>query len=115
MQKKDVDPVISSDPEQMPGIEFTPLFDYAPVLVASGNHLLAQKKYINAEDFRKETLITYPVVRSRCDVFSQLLLAAKIEPLAIRQVELTAVILPLVASNRGVTVLPDWVFQEVKI
>jgi len=47
-------------------------------------------------------------------VFSQLLLPAKVEPLAIRQVELTAVILLLVASNRGVTVLPDWVVREVK-
>ncbi len=31
-----------------------------------------------------------------------------------RQVELTAVILMLVASGRGVSVLPDWVLREVK-
>ena len=31
-----------------------------------------------------------------------------------RQVELTAVILMLVAANRGVAVLPDWVLREVK-
>jgi LysR family transcriptional regulator for metE and metH len=37
-----------------------------------------------------------------------------VEPAAIRQVELTAVILLLVASNRGVAVLPDWVVREVK-
>jgi LysR family transcriptional regulator, regulator for metE and metH len=29
-------------------------------------------------------------------------------------VELTAVILLLVASNRGVAVLPDWVVREVR-
>jgi len=39
---------------------------------------------------------------------------AKVEPAAIRQVELTAVILLLVASNRGVTVLPDWVVRDVR-
>jgi LysR family transcriptional regulator for metE and metH len=33
---------------------------------------------------------------------------------AVRQVELTAVILLLVASNRGVAVLPDWVVREVR-
>ena len=65
-------------------------------------------------DFRGETLITYPVERSRLDVFSQLLIPAKVEPGSIRQVELTAVILLLVASNRGVAVLPDWVVREVK-
>jgi LysR family transcriptional regulator for metE and metH len=48
------------------------------------------------------------------DVFSQLLIPAKVEPASVRQVELTAVILLLVASNRGVAVLPDWVVREVK-
>ena len=48
------------------------------------------------------------------DIFSQLLMPAKVEPAAIRPVELTDVILLLVASNRGVSVLPDWVVREVK-
>jgi LysR family transcriptional regulator for metE and metH len=82
--------------------------------VASSQHPLAQKEWIDAEDFRGQTLITYPVERTRLDVFSQLLIPAKVEPAAIRQVELTAVILLLVASNRGVSVLPDWVVREVK-
>ena len=45
---------------------------------------------------------------------TQLLIPAKVEPGAVRQAELTAVILLLVASNRGVSVLPDWVVREVK-
>jgi LysR family transcriptional regulator for metE and metH len=114
LQKEDVDVVISSDPEDLPGVTFTPLFDYHPVFVAGAAHPLATKPYIEAEDFRGETLITYPVERARLDVFSQLLTPAKVEPAAIRQVELTAVILLLVASNRGVSVLPDWVVREVK-
>ncbi|MDJ0820432.1 MAG: LysR family transcriptional regulator [Paracoccaceae bacterium] len=112
--KEDVDVVISSDPEDLPGITFNPLFDYAPVFVAASSHPLAAKDYIEAGDFRGQTLITYPVDRARLDVFSQLLTPAKVEPAAIRQVELTAVILLLVASNRGVSVLPDWVVREVK-
>ncbi|GIT86907.1 LysR family transcriptional regulator [Roseobacter sp. OBYS 0001] len=112
--KEEVDLVVSSDPEDLPGVEFVELFDYAPVFVAASTHALAQKPYIEAGDFRGETLITYPVERSRLDVFSQLLIPAKVEPAAIRQVELTAVILLLVASNRGVAVLPDWVVREVK-
>ncbi|APX24829.1 MULTISPECIES: LysR family transcriptional regulator [Salipiger] len=114
LQKEDVDVVISSDPENMPNVTFTPLFDYSPVFVASSSHPLASRDWIEAQDFRGETLITYPVERTRLDVFSQLLSPAKVEPAAIRQVELTAVILLLVASNRGVSVLPDWVVREVK-
>ena len=114
LMKEEVDLVVSSDPEDLPGISFEPLFDYAPVFVASSQHPLAQKDWIAAEDFRGQTLITYPVERSRLDIFSQLLTPAKVEPAQIRQAELTAVILLLVASNRGVAVLPDWVVREVK-
>jgi LysR family transcriptional regulator, regulator for metE and metH len=112
--REEVDLVVSSDPEELPGVEFVELFDYSPVFVAASTHPLAAKPYVEAQDFRAETLITYPVERTRLDVFSQLLIPAKVEPLAIRQVELTAVILLLVASNRGVAVLPDWVVREVK-
>ncbi|WP_171121671.1 MULTISPECIES: LysR family transcriptional regulator [unclassified Ruegeria] len=114
LQKEEVDLVVSSDPEDLPGVEFIELFDYDAVFVAASVHPLAQKDYIEAEDFRGQTLITYPVERTRLDVFSQLLIPARVEPAAIRQVELTAVILLLVASNRGISVLPDWVVREVK-
>ncbi|WP_171238660.1 LysR family transcriptional regulator [Ruegeria sp. HKCCA5763] len=114
LQKEEVDLVVSSDPEDLPGVEFVELFDYNAVFVAASTHPLAEKEYIEAEDFRGQTLITYPVERTRLDVFSQLLIPARVEPAIIRQVELTAVILLLVASNRGVSVLPDWVVREVK-
>lgn len=114
LRKEEVDLVVSSDPEDLPETDFTPLFDYEPVFVAASTHPLARKETIEAEDFRGETLITYPVDRARLDIFSQLLTPAKVEPAAVRQVELTAVILLLVASNRGVAVLPDWVVQQVR-
>ena len=114
LQKEEVDLVVSSDPEDLPGVEFIPLFDYSPVFVASAAHPLAEKDFVEAADFAGETLITYPVDRSRLDIFTELLTPAGIEPAAQRPVELTAVILLLVASNRGVSVLPDWVVREVK-
>lgn len=114
LMREEVDLVISSDPEDLDGVTFVPLFDYEPVFVAASQHPLVQKGWIEADDFRDQTLITYPVERSRLDIFSQLLIPAKVEPRAVRQVELTAVILMLVASNRGVSVLPDWVLREAK-
>ncbi|HCP81579.1 MAG TPA: LysR family transcriptional regulator [Octadecabacter sp.] len=112
LQKQQVDLVVSSDPEDIAGVTFLPLFDYEPVFVAAKNHPLASKAYIEAEDFRDETLITYPVERARLDIFSQLLTPANVQPKDVRQVELTAVILLLVASGRGVAVLPDWVVRQ---
>lgn len=115
LQRETVDLVVSSDPEDLPGISFQPLFDYEPVFVASPGHPLAAREFVTAEDFIDQTLITYPVPPERLDVFTELLFPAGVTPQAIRQVELTAMILILVASQRGVAVLPDWVVRDVKL
>ena len=110
LRKEEVDVVISSDPEEGELI-FAPLFDYSPVFIGPATHALAQKPWVEAEDFEGETLLTYPVDRSRLDAYKLLLQPAGVEPAAIRQVELTQMILMLVASGRGVAVLPDWVLN----
>jgi len=110
--REDVDLVVSSDPEDLKGVDFSPLFDYEPVFCCARDHPLARKPFVAAGDFEDQTLLTYPVDRARLDVFSQVLFPAGVEPRAIRQVELSAVILLLVASGRGVSVLPDWVVRD---
>lgn len=114
LDRQEVDLVISSDRVPPPGIVFNPLFDYHPTFVASSINPLAVKPFIEAEDFRDQVLITYPVSRDKLDVFTEILTPAKVEPRAQRTAELTAVILMLVGSNRGVAVLPDWVMREVR-
>ena len=112
--REQVDLVISSNPEPLPGVTFNPLFDYQPIFIASSQNPLAAKPMIEAEDFRDQVLITYPVGRDKLDIFTEMLTEARVEPRAQRPVELTAVILMLVGSNRGVAVLPDWVIRDVK-
>ncbi len=112
LQKGEVDLVITSDPLTLPDLLFEPLFNYEALLVMASHHPLTEKRYIVAEDLARQTLITYPVNRQRLDVFSRFLQPAGIEPAAVRQAELTAIILLLVASQRGVAALPDWVLQE---
>ena len=114
LMREEVDLVISSDPVQVEGMIFNPLFDYHPMFVGSASNPLATKEVIVAEDFRDQMLITYPVSRDKLDVFTEILSPAKVEPRGLRQVELTAVILMLVGSNRGVSVLPDWVLRDIK-
>ncbi len=112
---EEVDIVISSDPEDIPGVEFHQLFPYAPTFLVATANPLSRKDYVDAQDFSDQTLITYPVERTRLDIFSQLLIPAKIEPKLIRQVELTAVMLMLVGANKGVAVLPDWVIRSADV
>lgn len=114
LRREDVDFVVSSDPEDLPGVTFSPLFDYEPMFVCAAAHPLAANDWIEAEDFAEETLLHYPVERAKLDIFSQLLTPARVEPRSMRGVELTEVILMLVASGRGVTVLPDWVLAKYR-
>ena len=112
LARQEVDLVISSDPEEMAGITYQPLFDYAPTLVVPAGHPLVAKGHADPADLAGETLITYPMDRARLDVFSQFLTPAGVEPAQQRTVELTAVSLMLVASGRGVAVMPDWVLRR---
>lgn len=54
----------------------------------------------------------YPVERDRLDVFTRFLDPADVEPKEIRTAELTAMIVQLVASDRGVASLPNWSLAE---
>ncbi len=107
-----VDLVISSDLLPEPALVFQPLFGYESWLAVSTDHPLAERERVCPQDLQPETLITYPVEQGRLDVFSLFLHPAGIQPAAVRHVELTPMILQLVASNRGVTVLPSWALDE---
>ncbi len=108
----EIDLVISSDPVDAEGVIFEPLFPYEGRLVVASDHPLADRSYALPQDLQDQTLIVYPVPRGKLDVFQHFLTPANVEPKAVRQVELTAMILQLVASRRGVAVLPDWVLHE---
>lgn len=108
----DIDLVITSDPVVDPDLVFLPLFGYEGRLVVPAQHPLAARVAIEPADLAGQVLITYPVQRSRMDVFRYFLQPAGVEPAAVRQAELTAIILLLVASGQGVAALPDWVMRH---
>ncbi len=108
----DVDLAITSDPMELPGIAYGPLFRYESVLVLANGHRLLAAERIGAEDLAGETLITYPVPEERLDVYREFLRPARIRPAARRTAELTSIILQLVASGRGVAVLPEWAIAK---
>ncbi len=107
-----VDLVISSDWQPDPALAFVPLFRYESWLAVSADHPLVDRERLFPEDLQTETLITYPVEQGRLDVFSLFLHPAGVQPAAVRHVELTPMIMQLVASNRGVSAFPSWVYHE---
>ena len=108
----EIDLVITSDPQIIKGVDYVPLFSYEMHIGIANRHHLTSKAFLEPEDFADQTLITYPVDRSRLDVFKQFLNPAGVEPLAVRTSELTLMMVQLVASGRGLCALPNWGLAE---
>ncbi len=98
---------VVSEMEETVGIVYKPLFSYEMVAICSRDHPLAQKEVWEAEDFRHETLIHYPVPDDMLDLLRKVLFPAGVNP-ARRTSELTIAIIQLVASKRGIAALPYW-------
>lgn len=112
LEAGDVDLVITSDPVELEGIEYKPLFVYESQIAVHKSSPLADKDYLSPKDFIDQTLITYPVERQRLDIFSRFLNPAKIQPEQVRHSDLTVMMAQLVSSNRGVCALPNWVWAD---
>lgn len=110
----DLDVVITSDPDPLDGVQYTPLFAYELVLAVSSQGPLGTARTIAPQNLADQVLITYPVERSRLDIFTTFLDPANVEPAAVRTAELTPMIVQLVASGRGVAALPSWALDEYK-
>ncbi len=112
LQQGLVDLVITSDRRPLPQIHFEPLFRYEALLAVPKNHPLVERDWVEPEDLRGETLLMYPVEKERLDIYTRFLLPAGVVPAAVRSAALTAVLLQLVASGRGVCALPNWALQD---
>jgi LysR family transcriptional regulator for metE and metH len=103
----EADLVIGSPQKPRRGVVWHPLFRFEILAVLPTDHRLRNKRYLAAEDFAEETLITYPVADDRLDVIRHVLKPAGIKPRR-RTTELTLAILQLVASHQGIAALPNW-------
>ncbi|MCE2425357.1 MAG: LysR family transcriptional regulator [Pseudomonadales bacterium] len=108
----DLDLVVTSDPIEEGGLAYLPLFGYEAQLAMAMDHPLAEKEWIEPEDLTDETLIAYPIDRSRLDIFTLFLDPAGVNPARMRTAELTTMMVQLVASGRGVCCLPNWALHE---
>ncbi|GAB3628147.1 LysR family transcriptional regulator [Pandoraea terrae] len=108
----EIDLLVTPDPVNMPDLIFVPAIDYDLVLVVHEEHPLAGRNWISPQDLQDEVLITVPVGIERLDIFTQFLIPAQCRPKRHRTAETTDLMLRLVAANRGVSVLPDWLVRE---
>ncbi|MGB3795378.1 MAG: LysR family transcriptional regulator [Alteraurantiacibacter sp.] len=110
----EIDLLVTPDPMEDSGIEYTPVFDYELVLAVSDTHPLAQKRRIEPQDLAGEVLVTYPVPRERLDIYTSFLVPAHALPRRHRTVETTDLMLKLVSSGRAVSATPDWLLRTAR-
>lgn len=108
----DIDLLITTSNLPIDGLSYQPLFEYESRLVLSPMHDLAERAFITPKDLIAETLIAYPVEAKRLDIIANFMTPAQATFKQIRTTELTAMLIQLVASERGVAALPDWVVSD---
>ncbi|WP_081610837.1 LysR family transcriptional regulator [Thioalkalivibrio sp. ALJ7] len=113
LRNGDVDAAVAVDPVDDPELESVHLMEYENLLVVPAGHPLAERACLEPEDLRGETLITYPVSEERLDIYRRFLHPAGVT-VPRRTAEVSAMLLQLVASRRGVAVLPDWALPELE-
>ena len=114
LARGDLDLVITADPLEDLSLSYLPLFSYEAQLAIARDHPLVDRPWVQPGDLQDETLICYPVDRSRLDIFSSFLEPAGVEPARVRNAELTTMMVQLVASGRGVACLPNWALHEYR-
>lgn len=108
----DIDLLVTPDPIQHEEIEFTPVFPYEQVLVVYKDSPLAKFEHIEAQQLADQVLYTYPVATDRLDIYQQFLLPANSQPKRHKTMGSTEMLLQMVAAERGVTTLPQWLVSE---
>ena len=73
LARGDLDLVVTSDPIDLPGVEYLPLFQYEAKLVVDRYHDLLKQAWVEPSDLSLLTLIHYPVDRDRLDIFRRFL------------------------------------------
>lgn len=105
------DVAIVDETEQTDLVRYSSLFKYEMVAILANEHPLTRKPWLEAEDFRGESLITYAVPDERIDLCRKVLKPAGI-PIRRKTTELTMAIIQQVACQRGIAALPIWAVSE---
>jgi LysR family transcriptional regulator for metE and metH len=110
---RQIDLLITPDKPDQSGLDFDTLFEYELLLMVSQQHPLAEKSWIIPEQLHQETLITFPVAAQRLDILTLFLWPAAVRTIKHKQIESFEIMLQMVAYNRGICTLPDWLAVRV--
>lgn len=114
LKNRQIDLLITADPQAKGTLHYEPLFDYELLLAVPKGHAFAKRRFLVPEDLRDQVVLTYPVEPDRLDLFTKFLNPASIAPAKRIPIEATEVMLQMVSAGRGVCSLPDWIVDKHK-
>ncbi|MDE0443265.1 MAG: LysR substrate-binding domain-containing protein [Gammaproteobacteria bacterium] len=100
-------------PIKDPALVYEPLFAVEMQIAVAPDHPRAAQEWFSPADLATETLISYPVRRSRLHVFTDFLEPSDVEPAHLLPTELPSLMVHLVARGRGVCCMPRWMRDEL--
>jgi len=107
-----IDVLVTPDPVRKKEIQYEALAEYETVLVVARTNPLAAVKLLKPEHLASETLLTFPVPQDRLDILTRFLKPAQVSPEKLKEIESIDLMLQLVALQRGVCVLPEWLADD---
>ncbi|MCU7891356.1 MAG: LysR family transcriptional regulator [Candidatus Thiodiazotropha sp. (ex Ustalcina ferruginea)] len=113
LMNRHIDMLITPDRTDHSELEFEALFEYELVLLVAESHPLASASWIEPDRLASESLITFPVAPERLDILTQFLWPAGVSVAKHKQIESIEIMLQLVAFDRGICALPDWLAAKV--
>ena len=107
-----IDVLVTPDYVKNDKIHYQTLASYDMVLVMTKTHPLAQAQTLQPEMLADQTLLTFPVPVARLDIMSQFLIPARVQPAQHKTIASLDIMLQMTALQRGVCVLPEWLFEQ---
>jgi LysR family transcriptional regulator for metE and metH len=108
----ELDIAIICEEEENPLIRMEKIFDDEILAVLPEDHPLADKPYLQAEDFEDQHLLIHSFPLESVSVARKLLIPEKINLGKVTQVPITDAALEMVKCGIGITTLPEWILNH---
>jgi LysR family transcriptional regulator for metE and metH len=105
-----LDLAVVSDPVKDRRVVTKPLFQDEMVVIVSPGHRLADKRFVEPQDFANETLLSY-ASKEESTVYQRLLIPNGVAPANVLQVQLTEAIIEMAKAGMGLGVLAWWAVE----
>src|SRR5690606_34758630 len=93
MANRQIDLLVTADPQAKGILHYEPLFDYELLLAVAAKHPFSARKFVVPADFPGQTVLTYPLGIERLDLFTRFLNPASVSPGRQVPIEATEVML----------------------